>query len=52
MPSPFPGMDPFIESDEWTDFHVSFLVELGRILVPQVRPKYLVRRGRRVYVEH
>ena len=21
MPSPFPGMDPFIETYEWSDFH-------------------------------
>lgn len=26
MPSPFPGMDPFIENQEWEDFHASFNV--------------------------
>lgn len=24
MSSPFPGMDPYIESQEWEDFHSTF----------------------------
>ena len=24
MPSPFPGMDPFLEGPEWEDFHTRF----------------------------
>jgi hypothetical protein len=28
MPSPFPGMDPYLESQgNWQDFHTSILVE-------------------------
>lgn len=39
MPSPFPGMDPFLEDPVlWSDFHTSFYVaikaELNRILPP------------------
>lgn len=52
MPSPFPGMDPFIETTEWTDFHVQMIVEFQRLLSPQVRPKYVARTERRVYLEH
>ena len=52
MPSPFPGMDPFIELSEWTEFHVQMIVEFQRLLSPQVRPKYVARTERRVYLEH
>jgi len=52
MPSPFPGMDPFLEGPDWEDFHTGFIAELCAALVPQVRPKYVVRKERRVYVEH
>jgi hypothetical protein len=52
MPSPFPGMDPFIEMSEWTEFHVQMIVEFQRLLSPQVRPKYVARTERRVYLEH
>ncbi len=43
MPSPFPGMDPYLEGPEWRSFHTPFSVQLGRQLVPLVRPKYFVR---------
>jgi hypothetical protein len=52
MPSPFPGMDPFIEGQEWEDFHAHFIEDLHAALVPQVRPRYVVRVERRVYLEH
>ncbi len=26
MPSPFPGMDPFIEGQAWEEFHTAFIV--------------------------
>ena len=28
MKSPFPGMDPFIESQQWRDFHTTYIVKL------------------------
>ena len=51
MPSPFPGMDPFIEMQEWSDFHARYMTVLGELLTPQVRPRYIVRVERRVYLE-
>ncbi|MBI1900397.1 MAG: DUF4058 family protein [Planctomycetia bacterium] len=52
MPSPFPGMNPFLENQEWSDFHTTFNTVLRELLLPQVRPRYAVRVERRVYVEH
>ena len=52
MPSPFPGMDPYIESQEWSDFHASFVPAIREALMPRLRPKYEARVERRVYVEH
>ncbi|MBC8871573.1 MAG: DUF4058 family protein [Planctomycetes bacterium] len=52
MPSPFPGMDPFLEGEEWEDFHTTFNTVIRETLSPQVEPRYIVRVGRRVYVEH
>ena len=52
MKSPFPGLDPFIENQEWTDFHHALIEMISELLVPEVEPRYLVRVERRVYVEH
>ena len=41
MPSPFPGMDPYLEGNEWTSFHAEFGVEIARQLRPALRPRYL-----------
>ena len=41
MPSPFPGMDPYLEGSEWTSLHFGLCLEIARILVPKVRPKYI-----------
>jgi hypothetical protein len=51
MPSPFPGMDPYIESQKWEDFHTSFVSAIRDALVPFVRPKYVVDVEKRVYLE-
>lgn len=47
MPSPFPGMDPYLEGAEWVSVHVELSSEIARQLAPQVRPKYIVRPVRR-----
>ena len=52
MPSPFPGMDPFIEMREWEDFHARLNLAISDILVPRIEPKYTARVQRRVYIEH
>jgi hypothetical protein len=51
MPSPFPGMDPFIEGQEWEDFHHALIEELRIALMAQVVPRYVVRVEKRVYLE-
>lgn len=44
MPSPFPGMNPYLEqSDTWQDFHQSFLILARGCLSAQVGPNYLVK---------
>jgi hypothetical protein len=44
MPSPFPGMNPYLEqSDAWQDFHQRFLIHSADSLSPQVGPNYLVK---------
>lgn len=51
MPSPFPGMNPYIERrDMWADFHDRYLVELSNALVRQVMPNYVVKIEEFVYL--
>jgi hypothetical protein len=50
MPSPFPGMDPFIEGQKWRDFHSALLLALRKVLVVQLRPRYVVDVEEYVYV--
>ena len=52
MPSPFPGMAPFLEMHEWSDFHARVNTVISDLLVPNIEPRYVVRVERRVYVEH
>src|SRR4026209_1773701 len=41
MASPFPGMDPYLEGDDWTSFHTHLATEVARQLTPLLRPKYV-----------
>lgn len=44
MPSPFPGMNPYLERDGvWDDFHHSFIVGARAALVQQLRSDYIVK---------
>ncbi len=44
MPSPFPGMDPYIEApDVWGDFHGRLASEISAELNRQLRPRYVAR---------
>lgn len=52
MPSHFPGMDPFIESQVWEDFHHGLIEAIRETMTPHVRPRYVVRVEQRVHVEH
>ena len=51
MPSPFPGMDPYLEHPAlWPDVHNSLLAALRDSLSPQVAPRYYVALERRTYL--
>jgi hypothetical protein len=44
MPSPFPGMNPYLEHPaSWSDFHNAFLISAREALAAQAAPKYVVR---------
>ncbi len=50
MSSPFPGMNPYLESPEfWSGIHGRIIVFLADVLSPQVRPKYFIAIEERVY---
>lgn len=50
MPSPFPGMDPYLEHPElWPALHHLLISGIFRFLSPQLRPKYLVALEVRMY---
>lgn len=51
MPSPFPGMDPYLEGNEWHSFHIELSVAIRQRLTPQVKPKYVVRATPRFIVD-
>lgn len=43
MPTPFPGMDPYLERPGiWQQVHADLIVDIRRFLTPQVRPRYYV----------
>ena len=49
MPSPFPGMDPYLEAHHvWPDVHASMITNTREGLQPQLWPKYIARIGERV----
>ena len=49
MPSPFPGMDPYLEARAiWPDVHASMITYIRELLQPQLRPKYIARIGERM----
>lgn len=51
MPSPFPGMNPYLEQvDVWHDFHQSFATHIRDAIAPQIRPKYLAKIDENVYI--
>src|SRR5260370_20031179 len=51
MPSPFPGMDPYLESPQiWPDVHHGLISGIQEALSPNLRPRYLARVELRVYI--
>ena len=52
MPSPFPGMDPFLESPRFfPDFHDSMIFCLKEALQPMLPGNYFAQSNERVWVE-
>ena len=43
MPSPFPGMDPYLEGYLWPDVHNALAAKLRQLLTPLLRPRYTAR---------
>jgi hypothetical protein len=44
VPSPFPGMNPYLEQDDvWQDFHDRFIPALSDAISPQVSPQFVVK---------
>jgi hypothetical protein len=51
MPSPFPGMDPYLEDPAgWPNLHLNLVAEINATLNRDLRPKYFARAEERVYV--
>lgn len=51
MPSPFPGMDPYLENPElWPDVHHELISQIRAALNPVLRPRYVARIELRVYI--
>jgi len=51
MPSPFPGMNPYLEQeDAWHDFHNSFLPLTRDILNAQLGDRYFTKIDEHVYI--
>lgn len=52
MPTPFPGMDPYLEHPVlWTGVHASLIGTIRRQLAPVLRPRYIASVEERVYIE-
>ena len=52
MPSPFPGMDPYLEQEViWHDFHERFLPAAAAQISAQVLPRYIVLIDESVYLQ-
>ncbi|KAM3100074.1 DUF4058 family protein [Phormidesmis sp. 146-12] len=52
MPSPFPGMNPYLEHPMfWSEFHSRLIVEMSNALIPSLRPKYYIGVETRTYTD-
>ncbi len=51
MPTPFPGMDPYLERRElWEEIHTDLISHIRQFLIPLLRPQYRVAIERRTYL--
>jgi len=51
MPTPFPGMDPYLERRGlWEEVHTDLITRIRQFLTPLLRPKYRVAIEQRTYL--
>lgn len=51
MPSPFPGMNPYLEQERvWSDFHESFMPAARDVLAAQVRPHFIAKINEHLFI--
>ena len=51
MPSPFPGMNPYLENPElWSEVHHRLITAIADAIAPPIRPKYRVAIEKRAYL--
>lgn len=51
MPTPFPGMDPYLERPGlWQQVHADLIVDIRRFLAPLLRPRYSVAIEQHTYL--
>ncbi|HEX5273304.1 MAG TPA: DUF4058 family protein [Gemmataceae bacterium] len=51
MPSPFPGMNPYLEQDRaWNDFHDSFIPAARDALAAQVGPHFIAKINEHLFI--
>lgn len=51
MPSPFPGMDPYLEGSLWITVHYQLIAEIARQLAPRISPRYLALTGEHLFLD-
>lgn len=51
MPSPFPGMDPYLEGEMWQEFHDRLANHISAQLMPRLRPKYVALLDKRYVMD-
>lgn len=47
MPSPFPGMDPYLEGELWSEFHATLASAIRAQLMPRLAPKHVALLAKR-----
>ncbi len=51
MPSPFPGMDPYLEGEMWQEFHDRLANQISVQLMPLLSPKYVALLAKRYVID-
>lgn len=51
MPSPFPGMDPYLEGELWQEFHETLASAIRAQLMPRLAPKYVALLAKRYVLD-